>query len=149
MHCSRCGSSDYFKNGKMKGKQRYRCKECGYNFTNLHGRGYPPALKLHALKLYTENVGIRSIARLLGVDPSTIVHWVRDEGKQVMAQLKASIPDSLHEMDIIEIDEMWHYTKKNGTSYGYGLLYHDSPDKSLPVRWVLVAQNHLESSGDA
>tara|TARA_B100001939_G_C16747270_1_gene532372 strand:+ start:132 stop:533 length:402 start_codon:yes stop_codon:yes gene_type:complete len=132
----------------MNGKQRYRCKGCGYNFTNLHGRGYPPALRLYALKLYTENVGIRSIARLLGIDPSTIVHWVRDEGKKVMEQLKASIPDSLPEMDIIEIDEMWHYTQKNSANYGYGLLCLDSPDKSLPSKWDLVVQSHSKNSGN-
>ena len=114
MHCVRCGSVEYFKNGKMRGKQRYKCKDCGYNFTNTHGRGYPPELRIQALKLYTENVGIRSIGRLLGVNPSTVVHWVRDEGQSLMQQLKHSLPASLDAMDIIEIDEMWHYTHPSG-----------------------------------
>jgi len=27
-----CGSTHYIKNGKIREKQRYKCKECGYNF---------------------------------------------------------------------------------------------------------------------
>lgn len=28
----KCGSENYVKNGKARGKQKYLCKECGYNF---------------------------------------------------------------------------------------------------------------------
>lgn len=112
MHCAKCGSVEYRKNGKTKGKQRYRCVICGYNFTNMHGRGYPPEMKLQALRMYTENVGLRSIGRLLGVDVATVMHWVRDEGRKLMEQIRGAVPESLEGMDIIEIDEMWHYTQK-------------------------------------
>jgi transposase-like protein len=73
MDCMKCGSTDHRKNGVIRGKQRYRCVSCGYNFTNTHGRGKPLALRLQALKLYTENVGIRSISRLLEVSPGVVV----------------------------------------------------------------------------
>lgn len=147
MHCAQCHSSSYCKAGFTKGKQRYKCKGCGYHFTNLHGRGYPPELKLQALKLYTENVGIRSIGRLLGVDSATVVHWVRDEGKKLMQQLKDSLPEKLDSLDIIEIDEMWHYTQKNSANCGYGLLYLALPGESSPSRWVLAAQKLSSDSG--
>ena len=39
MHCLRCGCDSYCKAGFTKGKQRYKCRECGYHFTNTHGRG--------------------------------------------------------------------------------------------------------------
>ncbi len=139
MYCSRCGSTACFKNGKMRGKQRFRCKGCGYNFTNSHGRGYPPALKLQAFQLYTENMGIRSIARFLGVSPSTVMRWLRDEGRDIMAKIKNSLPDALPPQDIIEIDEMWHYTQKNAENYGYGLLYLASHDAFSPSKLALVA----------
>lgn len=145
MHCVCCGSVSYFKNGKMRDKQRYKCKDCGYNFTNTHGRGYSPEIRIHALRLYTENVGIRSIGRLLGIHPSTVVHWVRDEGKVLMQQLKHSLPETLDGMDIIEIDEMWHYTQKNSASCGYGLLYLALPGESSPSKWVLATKSR---SGD-
>jgi len=30
--CKDCGSQRHVKNGKVRGKQRYKCKECGHNF---------------------------------------------------------------------------------------------------------------------
>jgi hypothetical protein len=57
-------------------------------------------------------MGLRSIGRILGVNASTVMHWIRDEGKKLMEQIKGSLPETLDEMDLIEIDEMWHYTKK-------------------------------------
>ena len=30
--CKSCGSEKTVKNGKVDGKQRYKCKECGYNY---------------------------------------------------------------------------------------------------------------------
>ena len=147
MHCIRCGSVFYFKNGKMRSRQRYKCKCCGYHFTNTHGRGYSPEIRLQAFKLYTENVGIRSIGRLLDVNPSTVMHWIKDEGRALMKQLKSSLPDTLDGMDIIEIDEMWHYTKKNSGNCGYGLLYLALPGESLPSKWVLAAKKHSNDSG--
>ena len=138
MHCVKCKGTDYCKNGVNKGKQRYRCKSCGYNFTNAHGRGKPPAMKLQALRLYTENAGLRSIARLLGVSPTTAMRWVAQAGRQVMEQMKSSLPADVDGMDIIEIDEMWHYTQKNSASFGYGLLCLGSRDVSSPSKWALV-----------
>ncbi|WP_407651239.1 transposase-like zinc-binding domain-containing protein [Candidatus Bandiella euplotis] len=32
--CKKCSSSKYVKNGNIRGMQRYKCKECGCNFTN-------------------------------------------------------------------------------------------------------------------
>ncbi|MDR1653587.1 MAG: hypothetical protein LBS01_08095 [Prevotellaceae bacterium] len=32
IRCKRCGSSRYSKSGYVRGTQRYRCKDCGYNF---------------------------------------------------------------------------------------------------------------------
>ena len=147
MYCIKCGGTDYRKNRKTKGKQRYRCVACGYNFTNTHGRGKPPELRLQALRMYTENMGLSSIGRLLGVDAATVMHWVRDEGKKLMDQLRRAVPESLDGMDIIEIDEMWHYIQKNCTSFGYGLLYLATPGASSPSKLVLVAGKRSSASG--
>lgn len=148
MHCCHCGSVEYVKIGKTKCKQRYKCRGCGYHFTNTHGRGKSPELRLQALKLYTENVGLRSIGRLLGVDAATVLHWVRDEGRALMQQIKGSLPEMIDPMDIIEIDDpersgerrsqMWHYTQKKSANCGYGLLYLAPQDASSPSKWVLA-----------
>ena len=33
MKCPRCKSENNFKNGIVRGNQRYKCKDCGYNYT--------------------------------------------------------------------------------------------------------------------
>ncbi len=46
MKCLKCGSSKKVKNGVLKGVQRYKCKECGYNYTVEKRSGeYPKETK--------------------------------------------------------------------------------------------------------
>ncbi|MCP4458154.1 MAG: IS1 family transposase, partial [Cytophagales bacterium] len=33
MNCPKCSSSAGIKSGKIKGKQRYKCKKCSYHYT--------------------------------------------------------------------------------------------------------------------
>ena len=147
MHCIHCGSHEYCKNGKTKGKQRYRCNACGYNFTNMHGRGYSPDKRLAALKLYKEGLGFSAIARFLAVSDVTVLNWVRGAGEKIKELLLAQTPATIDGMDVIEIDEMWHYTQKNSTNYGYGLLCLASHDASLPWKWAVVDTKPSSASG--
>src|SRR3954468_21791337 len=41
LRCKGCGDEEHVKNGFMRGKQRYRCKACGLNFTDTPPRGMP------------------------------------------------------------------------------------------------------------
>jgi len=50
----------------MKGSPRYKCKECGCNFTKATERGYSKELKLKVIEYYLEGCGFRRIGRLLG-----------------------------------------------------------------------------------
>ncbi|WP_407651253.1 transposase-like zinc-binding domain-containing protein [Candidatus Bandiella euplotis] len=43
--CKKCSSSKYVKNGNIRGMQRYKCKECGCNFTSTKLRGCSPEMK--------------------------------------------------------------------------------------------------------
>ena len=36
--CKRCNSENTVKNGAVRGKPRYKCNDCGYNFVNGDGR---------------------------------------------------------------------------------------------------------------
>ena len=38
LKCKKCESESIVKNGKVRGKQRYLCKECGYNFVEGDAR---------------------------------------------------------------------------------------------------------------
>src|SRR5215213_11993684 len=52
LRCKGCGGEEHVKNGFMRGKQRYRCKACGLNFTDTPPRGMPLAMKVTAVLLY-------------------------------------------------------------------------------------------------
>jgi transposase-like protein len=64
----RCESKTIVNNGKPKGKQRYKCKSCGFNFVEIDGRrGKNVDKQKMAIHLYLENMGFRAIGRVLGV----------------------------------------------------------------------------------
>ena len=70
--CPKCGQKEKVKNRFMRGKQRYKCKNCGCNYTG--GRnGYPEDIKQKAIKYYLEGNGFRRIDRLLHVSRVSVI----------------------------------------------------------------------------
>ena len=67
-NCPKCHSEDCTKDGIVKGKQRYKCKSCGYRHTVSH-RGISLDIKRQALELYLEGLGFRSIGRFFEMQP--------------------------------------------------------------------------------
>lgn len=65
MHCPVCAGPTW-KAGIQRGKQRYKCKTCGYHFTQSMTKNYPPEMHQKAVALYLEGLGFRAIGRLLG-----------------------------------------------------------------------------------
>jgi transposase-like protein len=124
MECRHCGSINQVKSGIVHGKQRYRCKDCGKTTRENDERvKYPPEKKLRVLKMYLENVGIRSIERLEGVPNPLIIRWVRSSAAFISELLKpAAPPENLEDVEILEMDELYSFVKKNGTGSTYGLL---------------------------
>ncbi len=66
MDCPRCKSSLKTKDGIVKGRQRYKCKCCGYRYTvkrksDVRSR----RVRRLALEMYLEGLGFRSIGRIL------------------------------------------------------------------------------------
>ena len=84
MNCPKCNSSMRVKSGLIKGRQRYKCKECGCNYTvEIKSTAKPKSQKKQALHLYLEGLGFRSIGRFLGVSNISILNWIRSFGKNV------------------------------------------------------------------
>jgi transposase-like protein len=75
--CPKCGSDLMVKSGYVASRQRYMCKKCGYYFS-VNNRGKAQHVKRHAIHLYLEGKGFRSIGRLLGVSNVTVLKWVRN-----------------------------------------------------------------------
>ena len=117
LRCKGCGSEEHVKNGLMRGKQRYRCRACGLNFTDTPPRGKPPAVKAAAVLLYVSGLSMNRTAKLLGVSTPTVQAWLERFAKD-----HAKKPEPEGRALVIELDEMWHYLKKNPRSSGSGKL---------------------------
>ena len=112
LRCKGCGSEEQVKNGMMRGKQRYRCKGCGLNFTDTPPRGMPLALKATAVLLYVSGLSMNRTAKLLGVSTPSVQAWI-----ERFAQTYAPKPEPPQgRAVVIELDEMWHYLKKTRTA---------------------------------
>ncbi len=115
--CKRCGSAKQVKNGLMRGKQRYLCKECGLTFTDTPARGKPLALKAAAVLLYVSSLSMNRTAKLLSVSPPTVQAWLEQ-----FAAAYAQKPEPQGRAVVIELDEIWHYLKKSPSRSGSGKL---------------------------
>ena len=74
--CKRCQSEAFVKNGFVRGHQRYRCKACGYNFTDTPPQGRPLACKVVALTLYLSGLSMNRTAQLVGVSTPSVQDWI-------------------------------------------------------------------------
>jgi len=120
----------------MKGMQRYKCRACKYNFTLEHKkRGKPDQLKKRALHLYLEGLGFRAIARILNVSNVSILRWIRVYGEK-LKEIKCSEKPQV--VEVIELDEMWHYAKIKLNRSGFGLLTIELEGGQSPSSVVIV-----------
>ena len=101
----------------MRGKQRYRCKACGLNFTDTPPRGMPLQLKVAAVLLYVSGLSMNRTAKLLGVSAPSVMAWI-----ERFATTYAQKPEPEGRVVVVELDEMWHYLKKSPASFGSGRL---------------------------
>ncbi|MEN9216255.1 MAG: IS1 family transposase [Gloeomargarita sp. HHBFW_bins_162] len=109
-NCPKCNHAQVVKNGFIRGQQRYKCKNCHYQFTTTNlDRGKPLWMKLEAVLLYVSGLSMNAIAQMLDVSAQSILNWIRDFG---LANYEKPAPDSVV---VVELDEMWHFigVKKN------------------------------------
>ena len=118
--CKQCDSISTVKNGVVRNKQRYKCKDCGYNFVEGDLRKERNLDKQRlALHLYLENMGFRAIGRVLGVSNVSVLNWVRSTGKSIKQyHQEQGYPKKVR---VMEFDEMWHFIGSKKESYGFGL----------------------------
>lgn len=116
MNCPKCNSECHVKDGIVKGKQRFLCKNCNYRYTVAY-RGKPDTLKRLALHMYLEGLGFRSIGRIIGVSNVTIMKWIKSYGKDIEQIQKEDKP-----LEIVEMDELHTYVGLKKTIVGYGWL---------------------------
>lgn len=80
--CPRCHASKVVKNGKVTGKQRFKCNSCSFQFTRSDPGGYPPETKARAVELYNHGLSIRAAAKLLNVSRTSVLNWIKQAAKK-------------------------------------------------------------------
>lgn len=113
--CKNCGSQQLVKNGFVRQKQRYRCKECGLNFVEGDGRTSDAiaAKKAMLILLYSMGkISFNMLGKLFNMWPSQVYRWIVKEGKSLPEQPISG------EIKEIEFDEMWHFIERKKTSFG-------------------------------
>lgn len=108
MQCPDCNSEKIWKNGYHRGKQRFKCKECGRQFIEFYKPlGYDRSIKEKCLEMYVNGSGFRSIERVMGVHHTTVINWVKEIGNKLEKTPPASeIPE------ITQIDELQTFVGK-------------------------------------
>ena len=113
MNCRYCGSENTHKSGIIRGKQRYKCKDCRKNFLETDGRSKQTTIAKRALAvmLYTfSKASYNFLAKkIFHCSPTTVMNWIKKAGAE------AKMPEITEDIKEIEIDEMWHFigSKKN------------------------------------
>ena len=113
LRCERCGGEEHVRNGLTRGKQRYRCKACGLNFTDTPPRGMPLAMKVTAVLLYLSGLSMNRTAELLGVPTPSVMTWI-----ERFAKVYAQKPEPEGRALVVELDEMRHFLKKGRQALG-------------------------------
>jgi transposase-like protein len=120
MDCPKCSNSHYVKDGVIRGKQRYKCKECRYRYTVERKSDVKTAgTRRRAFEMYAEGLGFRSIGRILKISYGTVYSWVRQWNVPV------SFPRRGNPVRAVELQELLAYVESKKAAGGHGLLLVD------------------------
>ena len=115
--CKKCGSTAAHKSGHVNGVQRYKCKNCGHQYTKTTPQGKPKKDKILALILYLSGLSMNATAKIVGVTAQSVMRWIRQAAKEYTLDS----PD-ISQVQEVEMDEMYHYLEKKVKKYGCGKL---------------------------
>ena len=113
--CKNCKSKIAVKNGIIRGKQRYKCKSCGYNFVAGDGRTNEKIAAKKAMCVILYSLGKASynmLAHIFDTWPSLVYRWIAEAGIKLTEQEIAG------EIKQMEFDEMWHFIQAKKTNFG-------------------------------
>jgi transposase len=139
-NCPKCKSKNFRKDGIVKSRQRYFCKDCKNRFT-VEQIGKPNNLKKDALILYLEGLGFRSIGRVLHVSHVAVFNWIKSFGEKLDEFRNPS------EIQVMELDEMHTYIGQKKTTAGYGFLLIEMGTDSSTVKLAQGEQKPEKGSG--
>ena len=134
--CPKCTHTEAVRNGIINQRQRFRCRQCGYNFTVAKsGKAISSYYVVKALQLYIEGVSFREIERLLGVSHVSVMNWVKKY------QIKAPDNQDYHPTyKVLNHAELASYMSNSENVIGAGMIITELGDKFMLIRWERFRQ---------
>jgi transposase-like protein/predicted nucleic acid-binding Zn finger protein len=108
IQCAKCGSIRIIRFGMKRGRQAFKCNDCGHRFTErnlLKGSRYSPEVVSLTLDLYFSGTSLRKTARILNnhfgtkMGKSSVARWVETLVPRVSAYVNSLAP---------ELSDTWH-----------------------------------------
>ncbi|CAA6823294.1 MAG: conserved hypothetical protein [uncultured Aureispira sp.] len=129
--CPNCQSSNYIKSGVIKGRQRFKCKDCNYYFTVFKaGKRINDYYVNKALQLYLEGLTYREIERILGVSHVSVMNWVKKYN------IKRPYNKNFHtSYKILNNSELVAYFSQPENLKNSGVIVTELGDKFMLIKW--------------
>jgi uncharacterized protein YjcR len=100
-----------------------------------------------AIHLYLENMGFRAIGRVLGVSNVAVLNWIRSAGEWIQTYHVQNKAKQRQPVEVIEMDEMWHFVGSKKRSYGFGLHWTEEGGVYLTLSRGAEKQQQEKDSG--
>jgi len=138
MKCIKCGSEETMKNGHHHERQRFKCKNCGYQFTKEHSASKSPRTKCLAIMLFHSGLSLRSIASIVHVSAPCVLNWVREFS--VTGYKKPKPQGSI----LVTLDEMWQFlhSKKANSGHEKHFVVLQVDSLTGEVELVVMSKSH-------
>jgi transposase len=115
--CPKCTHPHVVKAGKARGTQRWLRRGCDDQLTRAAPRGRPGWQKSLAVFLYCHGLSMNALGKMFGVRASSVLKWIR---RYAADHAEKPVPSG--KAIVLEVDEVWHFLKKNDTTSGSGRL---------------------------
>lgn len=135
--CKKCKSENIVKNGKVRGKQRYLCKDCRYNFVEGDARTNEKIKAKKAMCVLQYGQGKASfnmLAKIYDTWPSLVYRWVKEAAEQLP---KPEIAEDTKETPVSKFQA----TKGGSKSSLYRVDLNESGICSSSIREAKVVKN--------
>jgi transposase len=141
--CKHCGGGESVKHGWVRGKQRYRCKLCGFHFVEGDDRVKENlvAKKAMAVVLYSlSKASFGMLGKVFGVSRALAYRWIKEAAE---ALPEPEVPGDIQEM---EFDEMWHFIGSKKTNSGSSKRWIVAQGEPWPGLQAVVMLKHSGGS---
>lgn len=119
--CKKCESKKTVKNGKITGVQRYKCKECGYNFRKGDKRTNRKikAKKALCILMYTKGRNsFRMIGDILKIDHTIVYRWIKAYAESIEEPKVSEATEEIEFDERLSFAQYRHYIGSKKTNSG-------------------------------